>query len=208
MKNFNPYSGKFTPKGAHNSAKNHHSSGASNSASQSNSHSQTPPNTPQGPSNSKPPMDPTSTPQTQPAPSTSPTEDSAAKITALTSDLQRTRADFENFRKQADARRVHAEKTARLQTVSKFLPLLDNLGHAFGAYPELAPLQKTFDKTLSELGLTPIEITADTEFNPDLHEAVTAEGEGDRELVAEILRPGYYYDGEILRPAMVKVRRA
>ena len=36
---------------------------------------------------------------------------------------------------------------------------------------------------------------------------ITVEGEGEKEVVAETLRPGYYYGGEVLRPAMVKVKR-
>ena len=31
--------------------------------------------------------------------------------------------------------------------------------------------------------------------------------EGEKEVVAETLRPGYYYETEVLRPAMVKVKR-
>ena len=33
-----------------------------------------------------------------------------------------------------------------------------------------------------------------------------AEGDGDKEVIAEVLRPGYYYEGSVLRPAMVKVK--
>ncbi|MBR2830769.1 nucleotide exchange factor GrpE, partial [Candidatus Saccharibacteria bacterium] len=65
----------------------------------------------------------------------------------------------------------------------------------------------TFLKTLKELKLSKIESGEGTEFNPDVHEAVMAEGDGEKEVVAETLRPGYLYDGEVLRPAMVKVNR-
>ena len=34
-----------------------------------------------------------------------------------------------------------------------------------------------------------------------------AEGEGDQELISEKLRSGYYYEGELIRPAMVKVKK-
>ncbi len=211
MKNFKPYSNKFAPKDHQNNPGSHPQNPTPNAPHASGQHAapqpQTAPEAPETQSKSGPHKDPTPTPTPQEDTSMRATEELGAKIAALTADLQRTRADFENFRKQAESRRAYAEKTAKLQTVSKFLPLLDNLDHALKAYPELAPLQKTFDKTLSELGLTPIEITEETEFNPDLHEAVTAEGDGDRELVAEVLRPGYYYAGEVLRPAMVKVRR-
>ncbi len=57
------------------------------------------------------------------------------------------------------------------------------------------------------LGLKKIASEKGVEFNPDLHDAVMVEGEGEKEIIAETLRPGYYYEGEVLRPAMVKVRK-
>ena len=129
-----------------------------------------------------------------------------AKIAELINDLQRTRADFENYRKQVDLQKNQAINAAKFATVKKFLPLLDNLALAISAHPELMPLQATFDKTLAELGLSVIDSEPGSEFNPELHDAVTMEeGSGDREVVAETLRPGYLYDGEVLRAAMVKV---
>ena len=52
-----------------------------------------------------------------------------------------------------------------------------------------------------------IDSNETTEFNPDLHDAIMVEGEGEKEVISETLRPGYYYQKEVLRPAMVKVRR-
>ena len=128
-------------------------------------------------------------------------------VAELTNDLQRTRADFENFRKQTEAQKEIAKNTTKLATVYKILPLLDDLDRAISTYNELAPLQKTLDKTLKELNLQKIDTSEGAEFNPDLCEAVMAEGDGDQEVIAETLRPGYYYEGEVLRPAMVKVKR-
>ena len=89
----------------------------------------------------------------------------------------------------------------------KVLPLLDDLDRAIAAYEELKPLGKSLTKTLGELELKKIDSNEGVEFNPDLFEAVMVEGEGEKEVVAETLRPGYYYGGEVLRPAMVKVKR-
>ena len=125
----------------------------------------------------------------------------------LTADLQRTRADFENFRKQVEIQKENEKKSVKLATVYKFLPLLDDLDRAFLSYDELKPLNKSFEKTLTELGLTKIDSSNGVEFNPDLHEAVMVEGEGEKEIVKETLRTGYYYGGEVIRPAMVKVER-
>ena len=130
-----------------------------------------------------------------------------AKINELTNDLQRVRADFENYRKQVEIQKENEKKATRLATVYKLLPLLDDLDRAFGAYKELAPVAKSLDKVLNELKITRIASEAGVEFNPDLHDAIMVEGDGEKEVIAETLRPGYYYEGEVLRPAMVKVEK-
>lgn len=131
-------------------------------------------------------------------------------ITELTNDLQRTRADFENFRKQVENQKSQAMSAAKYATVAKFLPLIDDFARALQTYPEqLLPLQKNFEKTLKSLGLVPIDSAPGVEFNPDIHEAVSVEDEGgETEVISETLRPGYLYDGAVIRAAMVKVKRA
>ena len=82
----------------------------------------------------------------------------AALIEELTSDLQRTRADFENFRKQVDTQKTQAMQVAKYATVEKFLPLLDDLNRAIATYPDqLKPLEKNFQKLLQSLNLKIIE---------------------------------------------------
>lgn len=129
-----------------------------------------------------------------------------AKIAELTNDLQRTRADFENFRKNVEKDRENAKKLTKFATIEKFLPLLDDLDRAIATYDELKPLEKNFTKSLKNLGLEKIDTHTGAEFNPELHDAVMSEGEGSKETIAETLRPGYIYEGEILRPAMVKIK--
>lgn len=129
------------------------------------------------------------------------------QIAELVGDLQRTRADFENFRKQVDLQKENEKKAAKLATVYKLLPLLDDIDRAIASYDELKPLEKSLDKTLKDLELVKIVSDEGIEFNPDLHDAVMVEGDGEKEVVAETLRSGYVYGGEILRPAMVKVKK-
>lgn len=134
--------------------------------------------------------------------------DQDTKVLELTQDLQRTRADFENFRKQVDLQKAHTETTTRLATIYKFLPLLDDFDRAISTYQELKPLQKSLEKTLTELKLQKIDSSLNVDFNPEIHDAIAVDdSEGSKEVVAETLRPGYYYDGTVLRPAMVKVKR-
>lgn len=134
-------------------------------------------------------------------------ENNDAKIVELTGDLQRTRADFENFRKQVEMQKEQEKKSVKFATVYKVLPLIDDMSRAIATFEELAPLEKSLEKTMKELGLQRVISDKGTEFNPDLHEAVMVEGEGEKEVIAETLRPGYYYEGEVLRPAMVKVQK-
>lgn len=135
------------------------------------------------------------------------TDANLTKIAELTNDLQRTRADFENFRKQVDLQKSQAMSVARYDTVKKFLPLLDDIDRAIAAYPDqLKPLEKNLAKLLQSLSLQKISSEPGVEFNPDYHDAVSVSDEGgDTEVILETLRPGYLYDGTVLRPAMVKV---
>ena len=137
-----------------------------------------------------------------------PTNPKSTESTLL-NDLQRTRADFENYRKNVEKDKENLKKYAEFNTNGKILPLLDDLDRAFLTYSkELSPLAKNLDKTLKSLNLEKIETTPGVEFNPDFHEAVMfEESDGEKEVISETLRPGYKYNGEILRPAMVKVKR-
>ena len=132
----------------------------------------------------------------------------ARQNSELIGDLQRTRADFENFRKQVELQREQAKTIAKHATISKVLPLIDDMSRAIKAHPDLlAPVQKTLDKNLKALSLTPIDSNPGTVFNPEFHNAITMEeGDGDKEVIAEELIPGYLYEGEVLRAAMVRVK--
>ena len=125
----------------------------------------------------------------------------------LINDLQRTRVDFENYRKQTEMQKENEKNAVKLATIYRVLPLLDDMDRAISSYAELEPLKKSLEKSLKDLGLSKINSEKGTEFNPDIHEAVMAEGDGDKEIVVETLRPGYYYGTEVLRAAMVKVER-
>jgi molecular chaperone GrpE len=137
----------------------------------------------------------------------------AAKLEAekaeLLNDLQRTRADFENFRKQVEIQKEQAKKIATYSTVMKILPLIDDMSRAIKANPEtLSPVAKTLEKIMKDLNLAKIDTNEGTEFNPDLHNAISVEeSEGEKEVIAEELMPGYLYNGEVLRAAMVRVKR-
>ena len=54
-----------------------------------------------------------------------------------------------------------------------------------------------------------VEAEIGQEFNPDQHSALLMDeaAEGDTEVIAEVLQPGYWYEDQVMRPASVKVTR-
>jgi molecular chaperone GrpE len=140
------------------------------------------------------------------------------EIIELTADLQRLRADFENYRKRVEQEKQQAQQNAAAATIMRLLPVVDTIERAVAHAPQdlaennwvkgVVGLGKNLDKSLSDLGLTRIQAEPGTPFNPNLHEAVMMdEAEGEHEVVAEELRAGYMLQGAVIRPSMVKVTR-
>jgi molecular chaperone GrpE len=120
---------------------------------------------------------------------------------------RRAQADFENFKKQSQ-RRAEDEVQRRLGGfVERFLPVLDACDAAaqHGAADDVAPIVSALLGALEKEGLERIEPTGEV-FDPAVAEAVVHEpGDGGDPVVAEVLRPGYRFQGRLLRAAMVKV---
>lgn len=139
------------------------------------------------------------------------------QIGELTQDLQRTRADFENYRKRVDQDIEQAKQIGRKQSVMKLLPLVDTIERGVSHLPDelldnpwakgVVSMSKNLLKLMADLNIEKIVIKPDeTEFSTDFHEAVSMEDEGgDKEIVSEELQAGYLMDGHILRHAMVRV---
>ena len=147
------------------------------------------------------------------------TEDLEQQLGELTLDLQRTRADFENYRKRVESEKQSAQKIGEEKTVTKLLPVIDTIERAVANVPvEIADnawvkgvtsLTKQLDKQLKDMGLEKINSQPGVLFNPELHQAIQCddEAEGETEVVAEELRAGYTLNGDVIRDAMVKVTR-
>lgn len=142
-----------------------------------------------------------------------------AEIAELTTDIQRLRADFENYRKRVDAEKQLARISGKSATVMQLLPVVDTIERAVAHRPSelegnkwadgIMSLTKQLSRQLESLGIKRIEAKQGQEFNPDLHEAVQfdEDSEGDKEVIAEELQAGYLLDGSPIRHAMVKVAR-
>jgi molecular chaperone GrpE len=132
--------------------------------------------------------------------------------------LQRTQADFENYRKRIARQQGEMTARAAADLVVKLLPVLDTLDLAEAHFNESLDLTEDgkalrasramLMDILTKEGLERVD-QRNIPFDPSVHDAV-AHGEGDEgdteTMVDEVLRSGYRWKGQPLRPAMVRVR--
>lgn len=130
---------------------------------------------------------------------------------AYLDDLKRIAAEYDNFRKRSMRDRDTLVANAGERIVSSMLPVLDSFDAALSieAATEaeqkmLSGMRSTYDLLMSVLareGLTAIE-TVGEPFDPEVHEAVMSNGDGDL-VVSQELRRGYRLGDRVLRAALV-----
>jgi molecular chaperone GrpE len=133
--------------------------------------------------------------------------------------LQRTQADFENYRKRIARQQQEQSARAAADLVGKLLPVLDTLDLAEAHLNEsldvsedgkaLRASRSMLNDILAKEGLERVDQDG-VPFDPTCHDAVAhseADDGGDSgTVVEEVLRSGYRWKGQPLRPAMVRVR--
>ena len=131
---------------------------------------------------------------------------------------QRLQADFENYRKRAQRQAEDSAGKLAAEVLVALLPVLDtfdlaqaHLADDAAASPAgtaLLQAKSLLVDTLAKLGLEPVA-GAEAPFDPQFHDAVAhapAEDGSSEQVVDEVLRAGYVWRGQVLRPAMVRVR--
>jgi molecular chaperone GrpE len=145
-------------------------------------------------------------------------EAARAEAAGYLDDLQRLKAEFDNYRKRIVKEQTGLVERASAGLLYRLLPVLDNFELAVASAEEsrefdrmLKGIEMVFGElkeVLNAEGLSAIAAKGRA-FDPNYHEAaLTVDGEDDGEpYVAEELRSGYTYKGRVLRPSMVKVAR-
>ena len=145
-------------------------------------------------------------------------EAARAEAAGYLDDLQRLKAEFDNYRKRIVKEQTGLVERASAGLLYRLLPVLDNFELAVASAEEsrefdrmLKGIEMVFGElkeVLNAEGLSAIAARGQA-FDPNYHEAaLTVDGEDDGEpYVAEELRSGYTYKGRVLRPSMVKVAR-
>ena len=129
---------------------------------------------------------------------------------------QRLQADFENYRKRSARQAEEAAGRLAADVVVALLPVLDalelaethlDLGGELSVEAEaLVAAKRLLIDALTKQGLENVP-GAEEPFDPQVHDAVMhAEGDGETQVVDEVLRTGYTFRGVVVRPAMVRVR--
>jgi molecular chaperone GrpE len=132
--------------------------------------------------------------------------------------LQRTAAEFSNYRKRIERERAEWTDRAFGEFVLKLLPALDDVDRALSHAREGADfealvagvrlIEKKFHDILKWNGVESFE-AREGPFDPEEHEAAAVE-QTDRVpdgTVTGTLQKGYRFRGGVLRPAKVKVAR-
>jgi molecular chaperone GrpE len=130
--------------------------------------------------------------------------------------LRRLQAEFDNYRKRVLKEQTDAVERAAAPAIQRLLEVLDDFELALMSANDkpdfdrfLHGVELVYAKladTLKAEGLERIDAQGKP-FDPERHEALMQTGEGDRLVVADVLRPGYTLRGRVIRPAGVRVNR-
>ena len=122
-------------------------------------------------------------------------------------------AEYDNYRKRSQKEKDSLYADIKADTVTKFLPVYDNLVRALNQGTEdeayrkgVEMIMNQFCQTLEKLGVTKTE-SLGQKFDPKFHNAVMhvdGEEKGENEIV-EVFQEGFMLGEKVIRFAMVKV---
>jgi molecular chaperone GrpE len=129
---------------------------------------------------------------------------------------QRTRADFENYRKRAARETAAAQERGVIKLVRELLPAVDNLDRAVAAVDAasngddlVSGIKLVHAEVIAALSRAGVErfCTEGERFDPELHEAVAQQPFEGAEpgTIVEVYQLGYRLGDSVIRPARVLV---
>jgi molecular chaperone GrpE len=128
--------------------------------------------------------------------------------------LQRSVAEFANYRRRVDQERVQAREVATRDLLRQLVPIADDFQRALNAVPEdqwanawvqgVQLIERKLLALLEREGVTPIDAVGQP-FDPAWHEAVASDPGSSGSTVVEVYQTGYKHRNSLLRPAMVRV---
>jgi molecular chaperone GrpE len=126
-----------------------------------------------------------------------------------TADLQRLKAEYDNYRRRAERDRQAVAEQATAKVLNALLSTLDDIARAAAHGDLTGPFQTvatSLEGAVTSIGLESYGQMGDP-FDPQVHEALVHSYQAGLEgpTCVEIYRSGYRYAGRVLRPAQVVV---
>ncbi|MGD9900994.1 MAG: nucleotide exchange factor GrpE [Spirochaetales bacterium] len=125
--------------------------------------------------------------------------------------LQRTQAEFDNYRKRNELLAIQAKAEGIVFVVEKLLPVLDSLNVAEKQVKkeELVGFQLVKEQLLTALkniGVEQIDALG-KQFDPNLHNVIMMGEDKTKEsgLILEVLQEGYRLNDKVIRHSVVKI---
>jgi molecular chaperone GrpE len=131
------------------------------------------------------------------------------RLQERTADLQRLKAEYDNYRRRVERDRLAVAEQALASVLLGLLPVLDDIGRARdhgeleGGFKSVA---ESLETTVQKLGLASFGEPGDP-FDPTIHEALmhSFSDEVAQPTCVQVLQPGYRLGERVLRPARVAV---
>jgi molecular chaperone GrpE len=130
----------------------------------------------------------------------------------------RTAADLENYRKRMSREKAEAIKFGNQRLIEDLLPVIDNFNMGMMAaeadsssmiYMGMKMVQAQMEAFLSSQGVTEAVTVLGSDFNPNIHDAMSQEVRDDLEegKIIRVMRKGYVLGDRLIRPANVVVSK-
>lgn len=130
----------------------------------------------------------------------------------------RTAADLENFRKRMSREKAEAIKFGNQRLIEELLPVIDNFSMGMMAaeaesgsmiYMGMKMVQAQLEGFLAGQGVTEAVTVVGSDFDPNIHDAMSQEENDEHEegKVIRVMRKGYLIGDRLIRPANVVVSK-
>jgi molecular chaperone GrpE len=135
---------------------------------------------------------------------------------AFLTQLQRSRADFDNYKKRAKKDKELAAQEVTRNFLKKLIPVMDNIDYALEAVPAeqeilskpVHMIRDAFLGTLAEFSVLRISPQIGEPFDPEIHQAISVmTADVDSQVVGYVARPGYIIGTQVFRPSDVVVHK-
>jgi molecular chaperone GrpE len=140
-------------------------------------------------------------------------EEAQAQAADFKDGWQRSRAEFDNYRKRIEKENQQVYQNAVGSIIKRYLPILDDLERALQARPAdlawaagIELIYRKLQSILDSEGLQRIEAEGKL-FDPNFHEAIAQEHSDviPSSHVVAVVQNGYMLGERVIRPAMVRV---